>query len=88
MCACQVSLNVAIQVAAFLAFSVVTGRTTAERERMRKTAVSLTAFLVLHMCLSVYLKALVWYHQSCMNIKTTILLWAELKHHVIILRKL
>lgn len=48
MCAYQVSSNAPTPVAASLASSVATDRTTAERERMRKTAVSLVFTLLLH----------------------------------------
>lgn len=48
MCAYQVSSNAPTPVAASLASSVATDRTTAEREKTRKTAVSLVFTLVLH----------------------------------------
>lgn len=48
MCAYQVSSNAPTLVVASLASSVATDRTTAGRERTRKTAVSLVFTLVLH----------------------------------------
>lgn len=44
-CACPVSLNVLTPVAASPESSVVMDRTTAERERMRKTAVSVRVLI-------------------------------------------
>lgn len=59
MCACQVNLNVPTQVAASLASSVAMDRTTVERERMRKTVVSLIVLLVQYVCLFIYVNTLV-----------------------------
>lgn len=56
MCACQVNLNVPIQVAASLASSDAMGRTTVERERMRKTVVSLIVLLVLYVGLFIHVR--------------------------------
>lgn len=62
MCACQVSLNVPTPVAASLASSVAMDRTTVERERTRKTAVSTVVLLVQCVCLFISTSTLVVRH--------------------------